>query len=64
MWSVLFTDLRSAGDALLYDARLLHFGLANRSERTRRPLLYVSFSRPWFQDKQNWGDERLFAPEA
>ena len=50
-----------AGDALLYDARLLHFGLANTSTRTRRPLMYVSFVRRWFQDRQNWGSESLLS---
>jgi ectoine hydroxylase-related dioxygenase (phytanoyl-CoA dioxygenase family) len=48
-----------AGDAVLYDARLLHFGLANKSQSTKRPLLYASFIRSWFQDKQNWGAESL-----
>jgi len=49
----------TAGDVLLYDARLLHFGLANKSKHTKRPLLYASFVRSWFQDQQNWGTESL-----
>jgi ectoine hydroxylase-related dioxygenase (phytanoyl-CoA dioxygenase family) len=48
------------GDVLLYDARLLHYGLANCSNTTKRPLLYVSFTRTWFQDQQNWGTASLF----
>ncbi len=41
------------GDALLFDARLLHFGLPNRSAQgLARPLLYVNYHRPWFADFQ------------
>jgi hypothetical protein len=53
-----------AGDVILYDARLLHFGLSNRSSRTKRPLLYVSFVRKWYTDKQNWGTESLIGTDA
>lgn len=34
-----FLCVAAAGDALLYDARTLHYGVANRSTRTERPLL-------------------------
>lgn len=40
------------GDAILFDARLLHFGLPNRSVDVARPLLYVNYHRPWFADFQ------------
>jgi len=40
------------GDAILFDARLLHFGLPNRSVGAARPLLYVNYHRPWFADFQ------------
>ncbi|KAG5177617.1 hypothetical protein JKP88DRAFT_264963 [Tribonema minus] len=49
-----------AGDAVLYDARLLHRGLGNSSKSTRRPILYVNFQRSWFEDQQNWGQESVF----
>lgn len=56
------TTQTQAGDVLLYDSRLLHYGMANKSQHTERPLLYVSFWRNWFLDKQNWGDTSLFSP--
>ena len=58
-WATLRPRLRP-GDGVVYDARLLHRGLANRSRGTARPLLYASFTRGWFRDAQNWGDESLF----
>ena len=49
-----------AGDLVLFDCRILHFGLANRSEATWRPLLYANVTLPWFEDKKNWEKARLF----
>ncbi len=49
----------SPGDILLFDCRVLHFGLGNQSSRIGagpkcwRPLLYVNYSQPWFEDKKN-----------
>ena len=49
------------GDAVLFDCRILHFGLANNSTSTNRPILYVNFHHPSFRDPKNWNDaERLF----
>lgn len=42
------------GDAIIFDARILHFGLPNRSELPRA-LLYWNITAVWFkQDKKNW----------
>lgn len=56
-----------AGDALLFDCRILHFGMANQSTHSRenseawRPLLYVNYWQEWFSDPKNWDDrQRLF----
>ena len=38
-----------AGDALLFDSRLLQKALANRT-RTRQPMLYLILARPWFRE--------------
>eukprot|EP00968_Pinguiococcus_pyrenoidosus_P026530 scaffold7096_cov253-Pinguiococcus_pyrenoidosus.AAC.2 len=49
------------GDAILFDTRIIHFGLANRSSRgTRRPVLYVNYTQPWYEDKKNWERSLLF----
>lgn len=49
------------GDALLFDCRILHFGLANNSAATSRPILYVNYHHSYFRDPKNWNDaERLF----
>ena len=52
------------GDALIFDARILHFGLPNRSTHTRRPMLYWNIHDKWFQDPKNWDDSRsVFTPD-
>ena len=42
-----------AGDLLLFDYATLHRGGANASPRLR-PLLYVTYARPWYRDTGNW----------
>lgn len=41
------------GDCYFMDYRLLHGGTANNSDEPR-PILYLVYSRPWFQDKKNF----------
>ena len=41
------------GSCLLFDYRLIHLGRANRSAAPR-PLLYNTYSRPWFRDPVNY----------
>ena len=38
-----------AGDAVIFDARILHFGLANRSPWVTRAALFCNYFRPWFR---------------
>ena len=45
------------GDVVLFDCRMLHFGLANTCTRLDRPLLYVNYSLSWFHDPKNWNDQ-------
>ena len=47
---VAFTSAK-AGDAVMFDYRVLHRGGANSSTR-QRPLLYFAYARPWFTDGQ------------
>ena len=55
------------GDAIIFDTRTLHFGLANRDSNgssssevlgLRRPLLYVNLTHSWFFDPKNWDDKQ------
>ncbi len=41
------------GDAYLMDYRVIHGGMANRSDEAR-PILYIVYSRPWFRDGFNF----------
>ena len=59
----------SAGDGLLFDTRILHFGLSNWShlaavdsvERDWRTMLYINYHQSWFNDPKNWNDSaKLF----
>jgi ectoine hydroxylase-related dioxygenase (phytanoyl-CoA dioxygenase family) len=65
----------TAGDALLFDCRILHFGLANQYAQIKdlalqidrvpsdgwRPLLYINYHQKFFHDPKNWNDkEKLF----
>jgi len=43
----------SAGDGLLIDYRLVHAGSANHSQAPR-PILYLTYCRPWFRDHVNY----------
>ena len=45
-----------AGDAILFDARIMHFGLANSSPSVKRAALFVNYARPWFCDMQPGGE--------
>ena len=45
------------GDAYLMDYRVIHGGMANRSEMAR-PILYIVYSRPWFRDGFNFKSQQ------
>ena len=45
------------GDAYLMDYRVIHGGMANRSE-VARPILYIVYSRPWFRDGFNFKSQQ------
>lgn len=51
-----------AGSVIVFDYRLAHRALASRSQHAR-PMLYLTFARPWFQDIHNFPLRRLF-PEG
>ena len=41
------------GDVVVFDHRVVHRGLRNEQRRDR-PVLYATFSRPWFRDHVNF----------
>lgn len=47
----------TAGDAIVFDWRLKHRGLANRVTQPR-PLLYLTYALPWFVDRYNFSSDR------
>lgn len=51
------------GDALIFDTRTLHFGLANQSD-ARRPMLYVNLTHSWFFDPKNWDNKQSIFEDA
>ncbi len=65
--------LKKAGDVVLFDCRVLHFGLANLAKGTTRggsggsgwptwrPTLYSNVTQRWFEDKKNWEQTSLFS---
>ena len=54
----------AVGSALLWDYRVFHKGMANRSDRAR-PLVYATFCRPWWTDPINHGEQaRLIAEKG
>lgn len=54
------------GDVLIFDTRILHFGLANQSNKIyseksigiRRPMIYMNMTSAWFNDPKNWDDKK------
>lgn len=60
VWSYLVRPRLNVGDVLLFDCRILHFGLANT--QCERPMLYVNMTMHWFHDPKNWDQhKRIFA---
>lgn len=47
------------GDVVLFDCRVLHFGMANDTDSAlERVLLYTNTTMAWFSDPKNWDDRR------
>jgi hypothetical protein len=53
------------GDVLLFDCRILHFGLANApGSSVERPILYTNITMAWFHDPKNWDDQQRIFPTS
>jgi len=48
------------GDCYFMDYRLRHRGTPNQSSQPR-PILYLVFTRPWFQDRKNYNKQPRLA---
>lgn len=46
------------GDVVLFDCRILHFGLSNTSNSVERVLLYTNTTQAWFHDPKDWDNQR------
>ena len=49
----------AVGDIIVFDYRVVHREMANAATAAR-PVLYSTFSRPWFRDALNFPDDALF----
>ena len=56
-WPQASLPLPNRGDVYLMDYRVIHGGMANNAEYAR-PILYLVYSRPWFQDTFNFNDQK------
>jgi len=51
----------SVGDAILFDTRTVHRGMANAGD-AKRPILYIAYARPWYTEgTKNFPDETLLS---
>lgn len=56
LWKHLVRPRMELGDVLLFDCRILHFGLANQHPSFVRPMLYTNLTLHWFHDPKNWDE--------
>ena len=55
-WEGSVHPLPKMGDVYLMDYRVIHGGMANRSDRPR-PILYLVYGRRWFRDTYNFSEQ-------
>jgi hypothetical protein len=63
MWEFLVRPRLELGDVLLFDCRILHFGLSNTHKTIERPVLYINMTMHWFHDPKNWDRNRRIFPK-
>jgi ectoine hydroxylase-related dioxygenase (phytanoyl-CoA dioxygenase family) len=64
IWKQLVRPGLDVGNVLIFDCRILHFGLANQHESVERPLLYTNMTMHWFHDPKNWEQQRRIFDEC
>jgi ectoine hydroxylase-related dioxygenase (phytanoyl-CoA dioxygenase family) len=50
----------AAGGCVVYDYRLMHRGMPNRSAGTQRPLIQLLYHHPSYRETKNYGQAALF----
>ena len=48
-----YLPLPNLGDIYMFDYRVMHAGMANKTDYAR-PILYIVFSKPWWIDPSNF----------
>ena len=57
----LYDGICPAGDAVVYDYRLMHRGMCNTSVDVQRPLLQFLYHIPSYTETKNYGTTKLLA---
>jgi hypothetical protein len=57
-WEYLVRPRPNLGDVVMFDCRILHFGLSNTHESLERTILYANMTLHWFRDPKNWDDRQ------
>lgn len=53
-----------AGDWVMYDYRLMHRGIGNKSKDVRRPILQFLYAVDGYKERKNYGTESVFTPSS
>jgi len=51
-----------SGGWVMYDYRLMHRGIGNKSKYTRRPILQFLYAVDGYKERKNYGTESVFCP--
>ena len=53
-----------AGDWVMYDYRLMHRGIGNKSKDVRRPILQFLYAIDGYKERKNYGTQSVFTPSS
>ena len=56
--------LLKRGDLLFYDYRLVHRGTGNKHPNQTRLMFYMLYTKPWFNENINFGENSIFSENA
>lgn len=55
-----FDGILKAGQAVIYDYRLMHRGMANQSKGTVRPVLQFLYTKPYYTETKNYAGLSMY----